>query len=147
MLPTALERSIALRKDLSSRSTPILIDILERSGEVAKGAIKRSTLDRHLDKHGASRRMLHVLGTKRHVRLSFAYPMDFVVGDFHHGPYVRIETDEIVRAKLEAFIDHASRYVPESRYGLTEDTMALRRGTRALITLHGLPKKLGLFGK
>jgi putative transposase len=138
----ALDRVIALRKEEPSRSTPTLIDIVERAGEIAKGALRRSTLDRHLDKHAASRRMMHVLGTKRHVRLSFECPLDFVVGDFHAGPWIRTDTGEIRRAELEAFIDHTSRYVPDSRYGMTEDFMAVRRALRALCTAWGVPKRV-----
>jgi len=139
--PAAVERVIALRKEEPSRSTPTLIDILERAGEVAPGMLKRSTLDRHLDRHAASRRMLHVLGTQRHVRLSFPHPLDFVVGDFHAGPYVRTESGEIRRTELEAFIDHCSRFVPESRYGMNEDLMAVRRALRALCTSWGSPRR------
>jgi putative transposase len=139
-IPTAaLERVISLRKEEPSRSTPTLIDIVERAGEVAKGALKRSTLDHHLDKRAASRRMLHVLGTKRHVHLSFENALDFVVGDFHAGPYVLTEGGEIRRTELEAFIDHASRYLPESRYGMHEDLMAVRRALRALCASAGVP--------
>ena len=90
--------------------------------------------------------MLHVLGSKRHVRLAFDHPLDFVVGDFHAGPYVRTATDEVRRTELGAFIDHCTRYVPESRYGLTEDLMHVRRGLRALCTAHGLPHKLYVDG-
>jgi putative transposase len=138
----ALTRVIGLRKEEPSRSTPTLIDIVERAGVVAKGALKRSTLDRHLDKQAASRRMMHVLGTKRHVRLSFEHPLDFVVGDFHAGPWVRTDSGDIRRSELEAFIDHASRYVPDSRYGMTEDLMAVRRALRALCTSSGLPRRI-----
>ena len=66
----ALGRAVELRKEEPARSTPTLIDLLERAGEIAKGSLRRSTLDRHLDRAGASRRMLHVLG-ERHVRLAF----------------------------------------------------------------------------
>lgn len=138
----ALARAIELRKEEPARSTPTLIDLLERAGEIAKDSLRRSTLDRHLDHAGASRRMLHVLGEKRHVRLAFDHPLDFVVGDFHDGPYIRNAQGEIQRAKLSAFIDHCSRYVPESRYGMTEDLMHVRRGLRALCTDPGLPCKL-----
>lgn len=138
----ALERAIALRKEEPSRSTPTLIDILERASEIAPAALKRSTLDRHLDKVGASRRLLHVAGTKRHVRLSFDGALDFVVGDFHAGPYVRTESGDIRRTELGAFIDHATRFVPESRYGMSEDLMAVRRGLRALCTAWGAPRRI-----
>jgi putative transposase len=143
VIDVALDRAVALRRESPVRSTPTLIDILERSGQVAHGALKRSTLDRHLDHRSASRRMLHVLGEKRHVRLAFEHPLDFVVGDFHVGPYVRVGPDQIVRARLGAFIDHCTRYVPESRYGLgSEDFMAVRRGLRALCTAWGVPRRL-----
>jgi len=138
----ALERAIALRKEGTDRSTPTLIDILVRSGAVVKGTLRRSTLDRHLDKKSASRRMMHTLGDKRYVRLCFDHPLDFVVGDFHAGPYVRTVTGEIRRAELGAFIDHCSRYVPESRYYMTENLMGVRCGLRALCTVVGIPYRL-----
>lgn len=87
--PAALARAMTLRQEEPARSTPTLIDILEREGSVAAGAVKRSTLDRHLDEKDASRRRLGALGAKRHVKLAFEHPLDFVVGDFHVGPYVR----------------------------------------------------------
>jgi transposase len=133
----ALARAVELRKEEPARSTPTLIDLLERAGEIAKGSLRRSTLDRHLDRVGASRRMLHVLGEKRHVRLAFDHPLDFVVGDFHDGPYIRSALGEIVRAKLSAFIDHCSRYVPESRYGMAEDAAD---GETARLRLLSLPR-------
>jgi putative transposase len=138
----ALARAIALRKEGPDRSTPTLIDILVRSGEVAPGTLRRSTLDRHLDKLSASRRMMHTLGDKRYVCLHFEHPLDFVVGDFHAGPYVRTETGEIRRAELGAFIDHCSRYVPESRYYMAENLMSVRRGLRALCTAWAPPHRL-----
>lgn len=140
--PAALERVVTLRKEEPSRSTPTLIDIVEREGSVAQGALKRSTLNRHLDKQGASRRMMHVLGAKRHVRLAFEGALDFAVGDFHAGPYVRTDSGEIRRTELEAIIDHASRYLPESRYGMHEDLMAVRRALRGLCTAWWPPGRL-----
>lgn len=142
----ALARVIPLRKEEPARSTPTLIDIVERADEIAKGALCRSTLDRHLDRRGASRRMMHVLGAKRHVELAFPRPLDFVVGDFHQGPYYRDVHGEIRRAVLGAFIDHCSRYVPESRYGTAEDQMHVRRALRALCTTVGPPHKVYVDG-
>jgi transposase InsO family protein len=138
----ALERAIALRKEQPARSTATLIDILERAGEVAPQALRRSTLDRHLDKKNASRRLLHTHGDKRYIRLSFEHPLDFVVGDFHAGPYVRTETGDVRRTELGAFIDHCSRFVLESRYFMSEDLMAVRCGLRALCTAWGVPRRL-----
>lgn len=138
----AVDRAIALRQEVGARSTATLIDALERAGEVAPGALKRSTLDRHLDRRDASRRRLGLLGQKRHVRLHFEHPLDFVVGDFHAGPYIRTASGDVRRSELGAFIDHATRFVPESRYGLTEDLVHVRRGLRALCTAWGLPRRI-----
>lgn len=142
----AIERAIQLRKEQSARSTHTLIDLMQRAGEVAPGTIKRSTLDRHLDDRSASRRMMGVLGVKRHVRLQFDHPFDFVVGDFKAGPYVRTESGEIRRTELGSWIDHCARYVPESRYGMSEDYMAVRRGLRAMIITWGVPRKIYVDG-
>src|SRR3972149_2562427 len=65
----AVPRVIALRHEGTARSTPTLIDIVERAGEVAKGSLRRSTLDRHLDRRGSSRRVRLVIGEKRRVRV------------------------------------------------------------------------------
>jgi hypothetical protein len=111
---------IALRTEEPARSTPTLIDIVERAGEVAKGGLRRSTLDRHLDRRGASRRMMHVLGAKRRVRLSFAHPLDFVLGDFHAGPYVRDAAGEIRRTEGSPPrlipVSQRARVCPECRH-------------------------------
>ena len=138
----ALERLIALRLEEPGRSTTTLIDIVERADEVARGALRRSTLDRHLDRRSASRRMLGTLGQKRHVKLHFDHPLDFVIGDFKAGPWVRTETDQLRRTELGSFIDHCSRFVPESRYGLAEDLMAVRLGLRSLCMTAGMPVRL-----
>src|SRR3977135_4682572 len=45
----ALARVITLRKEEPARSTPTLIDIVERADEVAQGALSRSTLTRQDD--------------------------------------------------------------------------------------------------
>ena len=142
LTPEALERAILHRREEPARSTPILIDILERSGQVAKGALKRATLDRHLDRRDVSRRRLGALGVKRHVRLAFDHPLDFVVGDFHVGPWIRVGPDRLRRARLSAFIDHCSRDLPDSRYVLAEDLMAVRLGLRTLTCAHGPPCKM-----
>jgi len=138
----ALARAVQLRQEQPGRSTSTLIDALERSGEVAPGALRRSTVDRHLDRLDASRRRMHVLGAKVYGRLEFAHPLDFVVADFHVGPYVRADDGQIRRSRLCAFIDHCSRFLPESRYGLAEDLMSLRRGLRAFILAWALIVKL-----
>jgi putative transposase len=101
---------------------------------VGKGELARSTLDRHLDKLGLSRIRLRRLGKTTYKKILTEAPFELVVADFHHGPYVRVGDDgQARRARLLAFIDHFSRYVPEGRYYLHEDFAALRFGFRHLL--------------
>jgi putative transposase len=133
-----LDRAVALRRDNQQRATRTLIDILERAHAVERGAIARSTLDRHLDRLGVSRRRLHSLGRKTYRKVHTDAPFELLIADFHHGPYVRVGwDDEARRALLLLFLDHFSRYVIEGRYYLHEDFAALRFGFRRVLLAYG----------
>jgi transposase InsO family protein len=143
--PELLQRAVNLRREgeKDKRATKSIIDILVRLQSPEPLKIARSTLDRHFDKLGVSRRQLHVLGRRPFTRIETHAPFELVVADFHHGPYVRVGNhNEARRALLCAFIDHYSRYVPEGRYYLHEDFAALRFGFRRLLAGYGLAVKL-----
>ncbi|MFH0902455.1 MAG: hypothetical protein V2A73_17635 [Pseudomonadota bacterium] len=134
-----LEEAAALRRANPDRATKSIIDILERSNVVAEGAICLSTLDRHLERMGLSRRRLGGLGTTTYRKIKTDTPLELMIADFHHGPYVRVgDEDKARKALLLIFIDHFSRYVPEGRYYLHEDFAALRFGFRCLLLVFGL---------
>jgi len=140
-----LERAVRLRREgkKEKRATRSIIDILVRQDKPNRVEIARSTLDRHLDRLGVSRRQLHVLGRRPFTRIETHNPLELAVSDFHHGPYVRVGPDgDARRSLLCAFIDHFSRYVPEGRYYLHENFAALRFGFRRLLSAFGLIVKL-----
>jgi putative transposase len=137
--PDVFARVQALRRQKPARPTKTIIDILVRQQHVPPHAIARSTLDRHLARHGLSRHLLRSLGQQTFRRIETTTPFELVVADFHHGPYVRTADGTLRRALLGAHIDHFSRYVPEGRYFLHEDYAALRFGFRRLLTAFGLP--------
>ncbi len=143
--PELLEQAVGLRREgkKTQRATATVIDILVRQRRSDPPRIARSTLDRHFERLGASRHQLHTLGPRPFTRIETFAPLELVVVDFHHGPYVRVGPDNVVRrALLCAFIDHFSRYVVEARYYLHEDFVALRFGFRRLLNVFGLPVKL-----
>jgi transposase InsO family protein len=143
--PELLERAVRLRCEgkRDKRATKSVIDILVRQRSPEPLQIARSTLDRHFQRLGVSRRQLHALGRRPFTRIETLAPFELVVVDFHHGPYVRVgHNDEARRALLCAFIDHYSRYVPEARYYLHEDFAALRFGFRRLLAVYGLMVRL-----
>jgi putative transposase len=142
---TILAYAVRLRRENPERSTRTLIDIMVRNQVVAQGQVARSTLDRHLDRVGSSRRRRGTLAKATFRLIETLAPMELVVGDFHHGPYVRVgPDDEVKRGLFLGFIDHYSRLIVEGRYYLTEDFAALRFGFRQLLAVHGLPLKLYL---
>ena len=143
--PELLEQAVRLRREgkKDKRATKSVIDILVRQRSPEPLRIARSTLDRHFDRLGFSRRQLHALGRRPFTRIETNAPLELVVVDFHHGPYVRVGPHgEARRALLCAFIDHFSRFVPEGRYYLHEDFAALRFGFRRLLAAFGLTVKL-----
>lgn len=133
---SALERAEALRRELPSRWTSTVLDIMVREGTiVASTAPDRSTVDRLLRQRGASRRQLRVLGEKRTIKMRFDDFGDLWVGDYHDGPKVLAPDGRVVGAKLGAFIDHTTRYPVADRWYLAEDTATLRDTfLRALLT-------------
>lgn len=140
-----LEHAGKLRREKPARSTSTLIDILVRKQLVEPRSLALSTLNRHLARLGLSRLALRQLGQQTFRRIETSSPFELVVGDFHHGPYVRAGAGgEARRALLCAFVDHFSRLVPEGRYYLHEDFAALRCGFRRLVVAYGLPLRLYL---
>jgi len=142
--PEVIARAVALRTEVFSRATRTLLDILVREGRVSHDTLSRATLDRHLRRLGCTRRLLGEVGQTVFRRIETSVVFELVVCDFHHGPYVRPYpgAQQVRRALLCAFIDHYSRYVPESRYYLHEDFAALRFGFRRLLDGYGLPVRL-----
>ena len=144
-----LERAVGLRREgkKTKRATKTIVDILRRQRDPAVHPeplqIARSTLDRHFNRLGVSRRQLHVLAERPFTRIETEVPLELVVVDFHHGPFVRVGPhDQPRRALLCAFIDHFSRYIPEGRYYLHEDFAALRFGFRRLLAAYGLALRM-----
>jgi hypothetical protein len=115
--PELVAAAVEKRREVPSRSTRTIIDILERQGIAAKGRLHRSTLDRHLELAGQSRRRLRTLGDKRFIRMLFERPNQLWVGDYHEAPILLDPRTESFRTvHLCVFIDHYSKYVPHGQW-------------------------------
>lgn len=134
--PAVLDRAEAVRREVPTRWTTTVLDILVREGTLSKDDVPhRATIDRHFRRRGASRRQLVVLGEKRTIKMRFDGFGDLWVGDYHDGPKVLAPDGRIVGAKLGAFIDHTTRYPVCDRWYLAEDIASLRDTfLRALLT-------------
>jgi transposase InsO family protein len=141
--PELLARAIEKRKEVPSRSTRTIIDILERQGLVAKGRLHRSTLDRHLERAGYSRRRLRTLGDKRYIRMLFERPNQLWVGDYHEAPILFDPRSGSFRTvHLSAFIDHYSKYVPHAQWYSNERLATLEDTFKKSLLKRGCPDKI-----
>ncbi|MFH1185800.1 MAG: DDE-type integrase/transposase/recombinase [Chloroflexota bacterium] len=138
--PELLAAAIEKRKEIPSRSTATIIDILEREKVVSRDQLRRSTLDRHLEHAGHSRRRLRSLGDKRYIRMLFERPNQFWVGDYHEAPILfDPKTGKFRTVHLSAFIDHYSKFVPHGQWYTNERLATLEDTFKKAALKRGLP--------
>jgi putative transposase len=126
-----------------SRSTATLIHILQTAGRILPGQLRRSTLDRHLAAAGMARRRLRTLGDKRYIRLLFARPNQFWVGDYHEAPVWWDAPRQRYRTlHLCAVIDHYSKLVPHAEWYRSEQLATLEDTLKQAILKRGVPDTL-----
>jgi len=141
--PELLAKAIEKRVEVPSRSTKTIIDILQREGVVSQGRLARSTLDRHLDLAGHSRRRLRTLGDKRFIRMLFEHPNQLWVGDYHEAPILFVpRTGRFRTVHLSAFIDHYSKLVPHGQWYENEQLATLEDTFKKSVLKRGLTDKV-----
>lgn len=141
--PEVLEAAIQARREVPSRSTKTILDVLVRRQLVPAGSLARSTLDRHLEQAGSSRRRLKTLGAKRYIRLLFERPNQFWIGDYHEAPILyEPRTDSFKTVHLGAFIDHYSKLVPHGQWYPNERIATLEDTFKKAILKRGLTDKV-----
>ena len=141
--PELLEAAVAARKEIPSRSTSTVIDVLQRQGLVEAGKLRRSTLDRHLERAGASRRRMKTLGDKRFIRMLFSAPNQFWLGDYHEANilFVRTPRERFKTVHMGAIIDHYSKLVPHAQWYDNEQLATLEDSLKKAILKRGLCAK------
>ena len=117
-----------------------MIHILETQGRILHGLLHRATLDRHLNRAGASPRQLKTLGDKRYTRLLFERPNQFWIGDYHEAPLLWDPTPErYPTLHLGTFIDHYSKLVPYAAWYANAQMATLEDCLKQAILRHGAP--------
>jgi transposase InsO family protein len=141
--PELLEAAIAVRKEVPSRSTTTIIDILELRNLAPKGKLKRSTLDRLLSDAGYSRKILKTLGSKVFTRLLFSKPNQFWVGDFHEAPILWCPKRQLfLTVHLSAFLDHFSKVCVHGQWYRNEQIATLDDTLKKAFLKRGLSEKV-----
>lgn len=141
----ALKRAIQLRTELPSRSTPVIIRMLEHEQPEWKGKIKRSTLDDHFHRLGITRRLLRQDRTARRrfqkSRKNALWQIDLC----KPRVWVRDETGGKPRqAVLAAVLDDATRFIVGAEFFASEETWIVETTLKKAIARYGAPNTLYL---
>lgn len=135
--------AVALKKQVPERTLDTLIELLELSGTVETGAVKRATLHRALQKRGMSRRPVAEDRTDLD-RFEANFPNELWQSDMLAGPMLPdpLRPGKTRRAWLYAFLDDHSRALLDGRFAFKGDLPALEIVLRRSLQRWGVAKKL-----
>jgi transposase InsO family protein len=139
-----LERAIALRLQQPARTTPMLVELLQRDPQLhLEVPLNAHTLTTHLRQRGKTRRLL-----AQSARAFHRFEQDAVnalwQGDAMVGPWLPDpqQPGKKKRAHLFCFLDDHSRLVPHAEFFWEEALPRLERVLKVGILKRGLPKAL-----
>jgi len=142
--PEVLQKAIALRQEQPARTTPMIVELLQRDPELKLDqALNAHTLTTHLRACGQTRRLLaHSPRTFR--RFERDHPNSLWQGDAMVGPWLPDpnQPGKKRRAHLFCFLDDHSRLVPHAEFFWDEALPRLERVLKVAILKRGLPKAL-----
>ena len=135
------EAIIAAKRDNPRRSIRQLRQLLESSGQVARGTLSRSAIHRLLQQHGLSR--LAGSASVPEERRSFVAESAGSIwyGDVLHGPKVLVR-GRWRKAYLVSVFDDASRLIAHSAFGLGETALDIEGVLKQAVLKRGVPRKL-----
>lgn len=142
--PEVLEKAIALRQEQPARTTPMLVELLQRDPELQMTTpLNAHTLTTHLRARGQTRRRLAQTG-RAFRRFEKEAVNALWQGDAMVGPWLPdpSQPGKKKRAHLFCFLDDHSRLVPHAEFFWEEALPRLERVLKVGILKRGLPKAL-----
>lgn len=133
-----------LKKELPSRSVPIIIDMLERAGKIVPaGSVKRSTLRRQFQLCGYTTALL-TGDQKTYRRFLREAPGDLYQADAADGIYLPDpkSPDSSWLCKLILIVDDNSRLCVGARFYENQQQFALDDCFQRAVLRHGLPLEI-----
>jgi putative transposase len=142
-----LEKAIALREEQPARTTPMLVQLLQRDPDVLEllggAALNPHTLTTHLRQMGKTRRQLAHSG-RAFRRFERQRPNELWQGDAMDGPW--LPDPQVVgrkkRAYLFCFLDDYSRLIPYAEFFWDETLPRMERVLKLGILRRGLPQAI-----
>jgi transposase InsO family protein len=137
------EKAVALKKEAPQRGVAKIIRIMETTGLLKPGDIKRSTLSRLFKEHGFDRKTL-MKSHKIHRAFEALHPNQIWQSDILYGPYLPDPKapGKNKRTYLAAFIDDFSRLVPHAEFYWDEKFPALENTLKKALLKRGLPQMI-----
>lgn len=139
-----LEKAIALREEQPSRTTPMLVDILQRDPEIQlENSVNVHTLTTHLRKLGKTRRLLRG-NTRVYKHFERQHSNSLWQGDSFVGPWLPDPNipGKKRRAHLFCFLDDHSRLIPYAEFFFEEALPRLERVLKVGILRRGVPQAI-----
>jgi len=133
-----LDFAISLRKEVPTRTTKTLLEILNDKFDVK---FSEATLNNHLRRLGYSRVQLKVSGDKIFIRFQSKHANDLWIGDYHDSSGLLKDGREV---HISAFIDCRTRYIVHAQYYLKENLFTLEDSFKKALLKNGCPKAVFL---
>ena len=140
----ALQKAIALRQEQPARTTPMLVELLQRDPHLKLDRpLNAHTLTTHLRICGQTRRLL-AQAPRSFRRFERDHPNSLWQGDAMVGPWLPdpSQPGKKRRAHLFCFLDDHSRLIPHAEFFWDEALPRLERVLKLAILKRGLPKAL-----
>jgi len=139
--PPIQEAILAAKRDNPRRSIAQIRQLLESTGQAARGSLSRSTIHRLLQQHGLSR-MTGSASLPEEKRSFVAESAGTIwYGDVMHGPRVPVN-GQLRKTYLVSLIDDASRLINHSAFCLGETALDIEGVLKQALLKRGVPIKL-----
>lgn len=139
-----LAKAIALREEQPARTTPMLVQLLQRDPELNLGAaLNAHTLATHLRQLGKTRRLLRQQ-SRAFTRFERSHPNELWQGDAMDGPWLPDPNQPAKKRKayLFCFLDDHSRLVPYAEFFWDEALPRMERVLKVAMLRRGVPKAI-----
>ena len=143
-LPAAVVEALLSAKEGNPKlSVALVIRAARQSPEVpADLPLPPSTVHRLLARHGLMSKTPADPGERDRRRFAFAQAGELWMSDVMHGPSVTVDGRTRRKTYLIAFLDDATRLVPQAAFALSENTATFLPVLRQAIDKRGLPQRL-----
>jgi transposase InsO family protein len=142
--PEVLQKAIVLREEQPARTTPMLVQLLQRDPDLKLAEQPNiHTLATHLRQLGKTRRLLRAQ-SRAFTRFERSHPNELWQGDAMDGPWLPDPNQPAKKRKayLFCFLDDHSRLVPYAEFFWDEALPRMERVLKVGMLRRGVPKAI-----